>query len=147
MSVIYFLSTEGPFSSLSLWERVRVRENLKRFRFARIHLTVGSRTHGRGSFFCAAKRKNPKKRRPDCRLSPPLLAFGGVARRGFHAPLATRGIPSAPLPGYSHRKLRCSARQTGRLLYGAVGNDLSRGLGTRSWNGSNSAHKFSAKLM
>ncbi|HUL11825.1 MAG TPA: hypothetical protein VLU73_06615 [Methylococcaceae bacterium] len=44
-----------------------------------VYLNVGSRTHGRDTFFCVAKRKYPKKRRPGCRLNP--------ARRNFRREL------------------------------------------------------------
>ena len=48
-------------------------------------LNVGSRTDDRDTFFCFAKRKYPKKRRPECRVNPALIRF----ERGF-----PKGLPS-----------------------------------------------------
>jgi hypothetical protein len=57
----------------------------------------GSCTRGRDTFFCVAKRKYPKKRRPGCRLLPALRRFYRRLPKGTPVPLATCGIPAAPL--------------------------------------------------
>jgi len=77
------------------------------------YFETGTRTGRRVSFFCFAKRKKPKKRRPECRLLPAFLSFDGVCRKGLPVPPATCGIPAAPRTGYSRQNLRYSARHTG----------------------------------
>jgi hypothetical protein len=57
---------------------------------------VGSRTDNRDTFFCSAKRKYPKKRRPGCRLPLRSSLLNGVAERGF-LPLRQRAA-SMPHP-------------------------------------------------
>jgi len=44
------------------------------------------RTGGRGTFFCSAKRKYPKKRRPDAAYTLRSSLSTGVARRAIHGP-------------------------------------------------------------
>jgi hypothetical protein len=58
---------------------------------------VGSRPDSRDTFFCSAKRKYPKKRRPGSRLLPALRSFWRGWRKGLPAPSPTCGIPAAPL--------------------------------------------------
>jgi len=62
-------------------------------RYAMVYLNVGSRTHGRDTFFCVAKRKYPKKRRPGCRLSTryihlPRPPGGSAVQIGYPANLS-----------------------------------------------------------
>jgi hypothetical protein len=78
-----------------------------------VYVEVGSRTDRRDTFFCAAKRKYPKKRLPGFRLDPALLAFGEGFRRAIHSPPKTSGFLAAPLTGCSRQKLRCSGRNNG----------------------------------
>jgi|GEM_PF-1899322 len=97
------------------WVRpLAVTHRIKGFASRGFILNVGARTHGRGTFLCLSKEKCPKERTPDCRLSPPRLAFAGGCQKGYPYPSGNARIPfRAPL-GYSRRKLRCSARQTGQ---------------------------------
>jgi hypothetical protein len=57
------------------------------------YFNVGSRTHGRDTFFCFAKRKCPKKRRPGCRLLPALLAFTRGCQKGLPCPFDNTRYP------------------------------------------------------
>ncbi len=107
-------------------------KNWCRYRDGYLH--VGSRTDSRDTFFCSAKRKYPKKRRPGCRLPPALLAFErgrrascpyGNAPHPCGAPTGCSLGTSMYLAlrvlrmqiGYpadlSVQKLRCSAQHTG----------------------------------
>ncbi len=75
---------------------------------------VGSRTHARGTFLCAAKEKYPKERPPGSRESVLRSSLSaGVDPRDILVPGSTGGIHSAPPLGYSRQKLRCSARLNG----------------------------------
>jgi len=53
------------------------------------------RTDRRNTFFCFAKRKYPKKRRPGFRQFPALLTFGEGFRRAIPGPSKTSGIHAA----------------------------------------------------
>ncbi|MGR9035787.1 MAG: hypothetical protein ACU83O_04255, partial [Gammaproteobacteria bacterium] len=65
--------------------------------------------------FARPKERNQRKGRLIAALILRSSILPGVAKRGLPAPLATRGIPAAPLTGNSLQNLRCSARQTGRV--------------------------------
>ena len=73
---------------------------------------AGFRTGERDTFFCSAKRKYPKKRRPRCRDDPARRDFRQGFFDGASQPLRkTCGIPAAPLraipdksPGARHGK-------------------------------------------
>jgi hypothetical protein len=51
---------------------------------------VGSRTDNRDTFFCLAKRKYPKKKPPERRLFPALLAFERGCLKGLPSPCMQR---------------------------------------------------------
>jgi hypothetical protein len=73
-------------------------------RYAMTCLLVGSRTHGRDTFLCAAKEKYPKERPPGCRFILRAGAFGGRRQKGLPAPLPPRFIHEAPLFGLNPPK-------------------------------------------
>ena len=56
------------------------------FRYRKAHFNFGSRTDSRDTFFCSAKRKYPKKRRPGCRLTLRSKAFDRGCRKGHPWP-------------------------------------------------------------
>ncbi|CAD6881636.1 hypothetical protein, partial [Methylomonas albis] len=74
---------------------------------------VGSRPDSRDTFFCIAKRKYPKKRRPGCRFDPARRSFRRGSTEGASCPSVDVRHPCRTPTGYSRRKLRCSARHTG----------------------------------
>jgi len=54
----------------------------------------GSRTRRRDTFFCFAKRKYPKKRRPGFRQFPALLTFDEGFQKGLPSPTENERPPS-----------------------------------------------------
>jgi len=72
------------------------------FRYREAVFNAGSRTGWRDTFFCAAKRKYPKKRRPGRRLTLRAQAFGGGCRKGRPWPSGNVRhpcrTPNGPIP-------------------------------------------------
>jgi len=60
---------------------------------------------------------SPKEKATRLPLASCAPRFYRGSAEGAPAPLLTCGIHAAPLAGYSRQKLRCSARQTGEILF------------------------------
>jgi len=66
------------------------------------YLNAGSRTGGRDTFFCSAKRKYPKKKPPERRFDPALRSFRRRLTKGASCPFVNAphlcGAPSGLIP-------------------------------------------------
>jgi hypothetical protein len=80
-------------------------------------LNVGSRTHDRGTFFCSAKRKFPKKMPPPAAKDLALLACQARSAEGAPAPLPPRRIHTAPLRAIALQAAVLSAAAAGDFFF------------------------------
>jgi hypothetical protein len=95
-------------------EKLCLRPQLTMNRYAMACLNVGSRTHGRDTFLCAAKEKYPKERPPGCRLNPARRSFRRESAEGLSIALCRRASsmkhpfrlipPKAPVLGAANGK-------------------------------------------
>jgi hypothetical protein len=86
----------------------------------RAYYNVGSRTHGRDTFFCFAKRKYPKKRRPDAACFLRSVGFIGVCQKGHPFPSGKVRLPAAPLRAIPNKTASTRRGITGMGAYRRV---------------------------